>query len=194
MANINKMSQIKSGDAVLQEVFSNNFSRIEIAINSNAVDGNNYSDSSIESGKIATGNILSQHLSNSGLASADISAGAVVNAKVNYATASNGILAMRVDSQLPAIARITGTAALTTTSAQITVNWSSAIDGDPVFVAAPEIGTPLFSFSDSASNGLERVRITAIDSDSAQMNIGFHDNYSDGFTCTYYVVAKGSTQ
>jgi hypothetical protein len=192
MALINKMSQIKSGDAVLQEVFSNNFSRIEIAVNSSAIDGNNYSDSSIQSGKIATGNILSQHLSNSGLASADISTAAVVNAKVNYASASNGIQALRVDSQYPFMARVTGTLNATTSSANLTVQWSSAIDGDPGFSESPIVATPGILLSDSAlTAALDRVQFFNIASDSMEMRLRMYGVIGPA---TYYVVAKGSNQ
>ena len=127
MANISDIVNINSGDAVLASVVSGNFSEILVAVNSNALDSDNYGQSSVLSQHISTNAILSQHISNSQIVSGKISDNAVVHDKLNFASASDGVRVLQIgaaSSDLPAngvaACRLSNTQSLDSTS-QLTV-------------------------------------------------------------------------
>jgi len=96
MANITGYVGINDGDAVLATVVSNNFDKIVEALNSNALNSENYGISAVKSQNIDSNAILSQHISNSQIASQHISSNAVRHANVEFATASDGLRVVQV--------------------------------------------------------------------------------------------------
>ena len=181
MATISDMSAINADDNVNADVVSNNFSQIEVAINSNALDSTNYGLSAILASHIATKAILSQHLSDSAVAANKINTLAIVHGKVNYASSDNGVRVLQVgsiSSNMPANgvfgARVSETIAITTDDQPFTHHFSKSPEGDPGFTATPIInGTPLVQFSNSTDIAPTSVIISAMDSKSCKALYNF---------------------
>lgn len=176
MANISQFAAISAGDAVLASVVSGNFTKIEAAVNSNALNGDNYGQSSILSQHISTSAVFSQHLGNSAVFSQHLNTGAVLEANMNYASSDGGAQVVRIGdvaSNMPAngvaLARITQTHHVNSVStAVMTFNFSGAVDGDPGFTAAPiPAGNPVFIAATTFSAPSTGFWITNIDSVSA---------------------------
>ncbi len=197
MVQISGMSAINSGDAVLASVISNNFSQILVAVNSSALDSDNYGLSAIQSAHISTNAILSQHISNSQIVSAKISNNAVVHDKVNFASSDNGVRVLQIgaaSSDMPAggviAARLTQTISMNSVStATARFNWSDALDGDPGFTADPQVANPAYKVSVSSHSAPVAIQMTAVDSVSADFRFVYSATLIH--TATVHVIAEG---
>jgi hypothetical protein len=164
---------IKSGDAVLQTVISHNFSGAEVILQN--LDSANYGGSSIESEHVANNAILSQHLSEGGLGSAEISSAAIKQIHLAYKQTDAGVQVVFVGSAPPAnmigAARFSHTLAIDSASvATYNYTFTAAEEGDPGFTAAPQMGMPAVLVAATTDFGPQEVRITAIDSVSADVS------------------------
>ncbi len=197
MANISAYDAISSGDAVLASVVSGNFTKIAAAVNSNALNSQNYGQSSILSQHISTEAIQSQHISNSAVVSQHIANNAVQSQHISnsvvqsnhievgairqnhmiYASNDSGVRIVQIGdvaSNMPAggvrFARISVTVTQSDT-VKVTVTYvysNVAVDGDPAFTNDPIIaGNPIFQFGATSDEGPYRHAISAINSVSA---------------------------
>ncbi len=199
MANISAIQNINSGDAVLASVVSNNFSQVLVAVNSNALNSDNYGQSSILSQHVSTGAILSQHISNSQVNEAKISDSAVVHAKMNFASTDSGVRVVQIGdeaSDMPAGGviggRLTQTLVLSTdANYSVTHTFADCADGDPAFTAAPVLcGVPIWQFGATSDFGPRRTMISAIDANSVVMIYGFTAT-QDGVSATVHLGVEG---
>ena len=197
MGNIVNMSAINSGDAVLAEPVSNNFSQIVAAINSNALDGNNYGESTIKSQHISTNAILAAHLTAGAVVSQKIATEAVIHPHINYKSSDNGVRFVRIGasaSDMPAsgveMARVTGTLAVAASTATFSVAWSSAMEGDPAFTAPPEpMGMPGWKVSDTDHHAPRMLWVTAITDTGVTVSADWSAALTA--TLTYHMMAVG---
>lgn len=178
MSNILKYDNISSGDDVLASPVSNNFTRIAAAVNSSALNSDNYGQSSILSQHISTGAILSQHLGNNAVLSQHISASAVRQDEMNYASSDSGARVVQIGevaSKLPSggvmFARMLEVISQSdTNTVPFTHVFSKAQDGNPNFTNTPIMaGTPIMQYANSTDIGPVAVIISAINSASAVM-------------------------
>jgi hypothetical protein len=196
MANIAAYNAISSGDDVLASVVSDNFDKISAAINSNALDSDNYGLSSILSQHISTGAILSQHFSNSAIVSQKIATSAVVNTHMNYASASGGVRAVQVPSAPPALgviaARVSQTMTLTASASATTaaIQFSDCPDGSPAFTATPQVGIPAIIATGSDVQ-TPHIQLTGLDSDGAQFLFVWSATTNVNLAYTLHVGAMG---
>lgn len=196
MANISAISAINTGDAVLASVVSNNFSQVLVAVNSSALNSQNYGISSIRSSNLSTDAVLSQHISNSQVVSQKISDNAVVHAKIDFASSDNGARILQIgaassDMPLNGVigARITQTLAIAASTATQRIQWSDAIDGNPGFTGNPQVGTPQFVVAASTDSAPVAIQMTALDSVSADFRYVFSAGLTH--TATVHVCAEG---
>jgi hypothetical protein len=217
MGNIDAYNAISSGDAVLATVVSGNFSKIEAAINSNALNSENYGQSSILSDHISTNQILSQHLADGAVVSAKISDNAVVSAKISdsavvkgkiganaitqghmlFNTTDDGVRAVQIGaaaSDLPAggvhNARLTKEVEQSASIMSVTFNFSDAIDGNPAFTAIPIVcGNPVAVVS--ASTVIPPEKYQLINTASESMEIMMRWAASADATMTFHVAVQG---
>jgi len=201
MANIISISAINSDDAVLAEPVSNNFSRILDAINSNALDGNNYGESTIKSQHISTNAILSVHLTDGAVVSQKLATEAVIQAHLNFASTDAGVQLVRIGaaaSNMPAagveMARITGTVSLTDTTVAVTFSapWANAIEGDPAFTAPPEpMGAPGWVVSNTTASSPLMVWVTAITDSGFTASAEWSVSHGASAQLTYHMGVMG---
>jgi hypothetical protein len=179
MANITGYVGINVGDAVLATVVSNNFDKIKAAINSNALNSENYGRSAVKSQNIDANAVLSQHISNSQILSQHLSNNAVVHDKLNFASASDGARILQIGAgaaSMPAggVAMCAVTQAATmasnATSLALTHEYTDGIWGDPGYTGPPTIGgAPIFQQLPAAVPGPMEQRMSEIDSASCVM-------------------------
>lgn len=200
MANIANFDGIASGDAPLASVVSNNFTKIAAAINSNALNSDNYGISSIKSQHISTAQILSQHLANEAVVADNLSAGAVVHAKVNFASSDDGVRALQigsVSSDMPVhgviAGRYTQTVAIASTAVTLaqTIAWTDAIDGNPGFTGNPQFGNPMFQVSATDLSAPVAYNVTSLNSVNAIFAYAFSASAGTAHTATVNLVAVG---
>ena len=198
MANIASFDAIKSGDAVLASVVSNNFTKIAAAVNSNALDSNNYGISSILSQHISTGQIVSQHILAGGVGSANLGQKAVVHDKMNFASSDGGVRVLQIGdaaSNMPANGVIAGrysqTLAITHTdgTAEQTFAFTNAIDGSPGFTGTPQVGNPAFLVPAATDSAPVAYNLTALNSNSAVFQYVF--SATQNITVTTNLIAVG---
>ncbi len=194
MANISAYGAISSGNAVLASVVSDNFTKIAAAVNSNALNSQNYGQSAILSQHISTAAIQSQHISNSAVVSAHIGNNAIQSQHISnsvvqsnhievgairqnhmiYKSSDSGVRIVQIGdvaSNMPAggvrFSRITAAISQSdTVKVPVTYVYSNvAVDGDPGFTADPILaGNPIFQFGATSDEGPYRHAISAIDS------------------------------
>ena len=178
MSNILKYDNISDGDAVLASPVSNNFTRIAAAVNSSALNSDNYGQSSILSQHISTGAILSQHLGNNAVLSQHISAAAIRQTEMNYISSDSGARVVQIGevaSKMPAggvmYARLIEVISQSDTkTVAFTHVFSKAEEGDPNFTANPILaGTPLMQYANSTDQGPSAAVISALNSNSVVM-------------------------
>lgn len=174
MAEVTVLSGIVASDAVIAEPVTFNFSAIQTALNSNALNSLNYKSSGVASNNIITNAILSQHVTVSDIPQAKIAAGAVLHSNLNFAN-SNACSMLRIgaaSSNMPVngvrVANITFTAVGNTDGDWFSFSapWSSAVYGDPSFTSTPNvIGFPgCIVTSGTDSYGLDVIRIQSCNS------------------------------
>lgn len=171
MPRYDRISAIKSGDAVLQTVISNNFLRAETVLNN--LDSANYGGSSIQSAKISNNAIMSQHISNSSLGSAQLSDGVVRQTNIKYKRTDEGVRVVFVGTSPPAamvgVCRFSHTLAVAGSAATYNYAYTDALEGNPGFTDTPVMGTPGVLVG-TANSSPQEVRVTAIDSASADVS------------------------
>jgi hypothetical protein len=176
MANISGYIEIANGTAssnrCYASVVSNNFSQIAVAVNSNALNSENYSRSALYGSHVADSQIQSYHLAQNQIPAHMISVGAIVESHMNYASSASGVRVLRVGgvaSKMPAsgaqIARYViphtytsydsnvMAAATDPVRNQITVVFSEAYGGIPAFSSAPYfLAEPVVSFTTNVTS------------------------------------------
>lgn len=175
MVNIASISAIQSGDGIFADVVTNNFSQVQIALNSSAVNSENYGNSSIQSNKISTSQILSQHLSNSQVVSGKFTDAAIVQTHMDYAQIDGGVKVLQwgsVSSDMPAEgvadAFLSQTLALDSVNTHvITHAWSDSLWGDPGYTGSPYVRQPVFQLAAASDSSPLNCNMTALDSVSA---------------------------
>lgn len=196
MANIASFDAINAGDAVLASVVSNNFAKIAAAVNSNALDSNNYGISSILSQHISTGQIVSQHIFDGAVGSANLEEEAVVHAKVNFASSDGGVRILQIGdaaSNMPANGVIAGrysqTLAIAGSTAAETFVFINALDGDPGFTGPPQVGNPMFIVLSATDSSPVAYNLSAINSLQAEFQYVF--SAAQTITVTTNLIAVG---
>jgi len=162
VVNIRNMSAISSGDAVLAAPMTNNFSQVVLALNSSAMNSDNYGQSSIKSQNVQSNAILAQHLSAHGFPVQKFSSACLVHDNFNFNRTDKGVqlaIAGMVASLMPANGVRLGVytwtqAQIATGEFSITVNWSNAIHGNPSFTTTPYfVGQPVFQAHSTSGTG-----------------------------------------
>ena len=195
MANISNIQNIVSGDAVLASVVSNNFSQIVVAVNSNALNSQNYGVSSIKSQNIGTGAILSQHIGQLQVGSAKIADGGVVHSKLNFKSSDGGVRLIQVGaaaSNMPAngveFVRVSKTYNLSANPVTVILEFSNGMEGAAGFTASPTVlGEPLWRLT--GGGGPIWTIMSAIDSVSCHFRASFAA--TQAITATVYLGAIG---
>lgn len=199
MGNIRHLSAVRSGDSPLADVMSNNFNQAVIAINSNALDSNNYGLSNIASNHIANVAIRNAHLVQSAIGSQHIADNAVINADVKYEQENAGVKILRIGdvaSNMPAngvgMVRISHTFSQDSFNSYVaTISWNEAQDGFNSFTATPLIaGEPVFNITDSSDYGAYHCNLIGLDSVSCQIMMSWTQTEDRVVTC--YIQAVGA--
>lgn len=133
MSNVSSMSPIVDGTATsnlcLASVVSANFSKFIPAINSNALNSQNYGISQVRSEHILTSEFKSTHLSNSQVYSVHFSNVTFRESHVNYASSATGARFLRIgptNASVPAsgiVIQHYSTATTMTTGTNVTISW-----------------------------------------------------------------------
>jgi hypothetical protein len=173
MGEVKNLSAIVSGNAVIAEPVTYNFSAIQTAINSGAANSQNYSAGGAYSQNIISYAILSQHLSASlNIPSIKIASKAVLHNNINFldsgvlSVVRIGVSSNNMSANGLKIAVVTKTAEITTEYNTITVAWSNAVYGPASFTATPTpLGQPC-AVCETGTNrfGFGKAKIASINS------------------------------
>ena len=225
MSNISSMSNIESGtqdsNRCYASVVSNNFSQIETAINSNALNSDNYGESQVRSNHISESQLQSYHISDGAVVREKLQASvAIQESHINWASSANGVKLLRISTNIPAggieVARYSTTGVQSSGSSGTirSMTWqlafSDAIDGAPSFSEAPTfIAQPIIQYASSdistdirlgakKANGggsyLPYVGVNLLGSDSCVVEFRFSaGNYSqDSHNVSVYAAVIGA--
>jgi hypothetical protein len=171
----------------IASVVSTNFNNVMVAVNSGGMNSDNYGFSSagsgFESSNISINQVVSQHITNDAVVSQKFADSAVAKKKMEFRTASNGVLALQLGPKpTPAggvmQARMSHSYTFSETyptTITLTVQYSDAYDGDPGFTEAPIfMGEPLIDTFGTAVNQYPRnFKVVANDSASCQLGVYF---------------------
>lgn len=165
MSNIATFTPIVAGETCRAATVQSNFDKIASAINSNALNSDNYGLSAVVSANISNSAIESQHFANSQIGYDKISETQVINHNMmNFNSSDGGVMVMQLggtdSTGYPAsgvrIARLTKAISITdeyATWAPISfgISFSDAVDGNPQFTTTPVfLGVPAIEIGDEA--------------------------------------------
>lgn len=179
MGNIRNLSAISSSDAVFASPMTNNFSQAVVAINSSALNSDNYAQTSIKSQHVQPNAILSQHISAGAVPIAKFSSNCIVHDNFGYIRANSGVDFIHMGnaaSNMPANGMRLGHYSFTAentsnVSVLFTVTWSDALHGNPAFTTTPYfLGQPTFQVH--STSGTAPVACYAHNIGSASVGMG----------------------
>jgi hypothetical protein len=183
---------------------TNNFSQVMLAINSSALNSENYGQSSIKSQNVQANAVLAQHLSAAGFPNAKFSSRVLVADNFNYRSAAGGVDFIRIGlvaSKMPANGVRLGVYSFTmpntaTNSAYVStrVYWSNAIHGNPSFSTTPiAFGVPAFVVHSTSGSSPLGVHVYSMGSQSCIIMARLTDATPQTFTVNFMVAGAAST-
>lgn len=224
MANISGYMPIANGTAdsnrVYASVVSNNFAQIESAINSNALNSQNYSSSGLYGSHIQSSQVQSLHFGNGAVYSSHLPTSVIVESHMNYKSSDNGVRVARVGgvaSNMPAYgvqaarylvaATYASDAALQAASSdavrhEVSVAFTNAFADSPAFTAAPYfLGEPIVSFGTAAQAdtaifgtnyaGPSKALVKGLASDSCKIEFVYEVSNTETYECAVYFALLG---
>jgi hypothetical protein len=191
MANVPSLNAISSGTPAVASAVSDNFDKISQAINSGALNSENYGADSI----------LSQHIANDAVVAAKVRASQMRHNHLDFVISNGGVRVPQIgnsDNNLPANGVVIGryTATLFVGSGAVSasryVSWGNAIDGDPGFTETPVMcGAPVIYATHASAQVPTGVMINTIDSEVVGFKFVWSASQGADYTATVHFEAKG---